>query len=514
MVLDRRRFLVDLARNAALSAVVPNAFRVVWRPRFTDDPFQLGVASGDPTPTGGVLWTRLAPSPLQPDFGMDGAKVVVSWEIADDDGFTRIVKQGRATAAPELGYSIHVDVDGLAPDRWYFYRFRSGLEASPVGRLRTSPPESARTPLKFAFASCQHWEQGLYTAYDHMSRENLDLIAHLGDYIYESISPNPVRKHATPEPMDLAGYRARYSQYRTDPALRAAHALCPWLIIWDDHEVDNNYAGLAGELGMESEEQMRTRRAAAYQAWWENQPVRVPRAKSWADLTIMRTVDWGGLARIFLLDGRQYRSDQACDDGDRVVPCGDWDDPKRTMLGPAQERWLSDGLARSKSHWQVLANQVMLAPFDSMNGPKRQLSMDKWAGYPAATNRLLDAIATHAPNRTVVVTGDIHSNWVNEIRTDFLKPERAPIAAEFVGTSVSSGGDGTERYRLMTPATMSENPHIKWQNSRRGYVSCTVDGDAWTAEYRTVAYVSKPGAPVETPTKWRVEHGRPGILPS
>jgi len=228
----------------------------------------------------------------------------------------------------------------------------------------------------------------------------------------------------------------------------------------------------------------------------------------------MRTIDWGSLTRFFLLDGRQYRSDQACGDGDKIVPCGDWDDPKRTMLGPVQEQWLSDGLARSKAHWQLLANQVMLAPFDSMNGPQRRVSMDKWEGYPAAQDRLLKSIANHAPNRTVVITGDIHSNWVNEIKSDFSRPDRPSIAAEFVGTSISSGGDGTDRSRVMTPATMSENPHIKWQNSRRGYVSCSVDGDAWTAEYRTVAYVSKPGAPIETPTKWRVEHGRPGIQSS
>jgi alkaline phosphatase D len=507
----RRDFLIDLARNAALCATVPGSWRVRWHPSFADDPFQLGVAAGDPTAASCMIWTRLAPRPLEPDAGMS-VKTVVTWEVANDDKFSRVVKQGRATAAPELGYSVHADVDGLEPARWYFYRFRAGDAVSPVGRLRTMPAAGTRPPVKFSFISCQHYENGLYTAHEHMAREELDLVAFLGDYIYEGgPAANGVRQHATLEPRDLAGYRARYAQYKSDAALRATHALCPWLIIWDDHEVDNNYAGDAGENDMESEEQMRARRAAAYQAWWENQPVRVPRAKSWADLSIMRTADWGSLIRFHLLDGRQYRTDQACGDGTHVVPCGDWADPKRTMLGERQETWLSDGLARSPSHWQLLANQVMIAPFDTMPGPQVRLPMDNWSGYPAARDRLLDSIAKHAPNRTVVVTGDIHSNWVNELHAGFERPDRPVVAAEFVGTSISSGGDGTDRSGFVSPATMSENPHMKWQNARRGYVTCAVDGDAWQAEYKTVAYVSKPGAPLDTPSKWRVEHGRPGI---
>lgn len=513
--MDRRDFLADVTRAAALCAVIPNGWRVTLRPRFVDDPFTLGVASGDPTPTGGVLWTRLAPRPLEPDAGMGGVRSVVSWQLADDEKFASVVKQGRATAAPELGHSVHVDVDGLAPDRWYFYRFTAGEAMSPVGRFRTAPAADAATPLRFAFASCQQFETGYFTAYDHMARENLDLVTHLGDYIYEySPSANGVRKHANPEVRDLDGYRIRYAQYKTDTALRAAHALCPWLVIWDDHEVDNNYAGLVGENVMESVEQMRMRRAAAYQAWWEHQPVRVPRAQSWADLKITRAIDWGSLARFYMLDGRQYRDDQACGDGTKPVPCGEWSDPKRTMLGEAQEKWLIDGLAGSKSRWQVLANQVMMAPFDSAAGPETRVSMDQWSGYPFARDRLLGAIAKHAPNRTVVVTGDIHSNWVNELHADFARPDRPVVAAEFVGTSITSGGDGSDRNAMATPGLMSDNPHVKWQNSRRGYVSCVVSPDAWTAEYRTVGYVTKPGAPVDTPTKWRLERGRPGIQPA
>ena len=237
----------------------------------------------------------------------------------------------------------------------------------------------------------------------------------------------------------------------------------------------------------------------------------MPRAKSWSDLNITRTVDWGALARLWVMDGRQYRSDQACDDGDRVVPCGDWADSSRTMLGARQERWITAGLASSSAKWQVLANQVMLAPYDSLAGEQQRLSMDQWSGYPAARTRLLESIAQRARNRTVVLTGDIHSNWVNELRTDFRRAERPPIAAEFVGTSISSGGDGSESTALSTPASRAENPHIKWQQNRRGYMRCTVDASTWTTEYRTVAYVSRPDAPIETPARWRVTREESGI---
>jgi len=508
----RRDFLSDLARVAALAAVVPNDWRVTGRPRLADDPFTLGVACGDPTPDGAVLWTRLAPRPLEPEGGMDGLRAAVTWEVAEDEAFRTIVKRGRASAAPELSYSVHVDVTGLAPDRWYFYRFQVGDAASPVGRLRTTPAAGALVPLRLAAASCQNYEQGLYTALGHLAREEPDLVAHLGDYIYENAPrAGVVRNHVGLEPRTLDDYRRRYAQYKTDEHLRAAHLVAPWLVTWDDHEVDNNYVGITGENGMESEEQMRGRRAAAYQAWWEHMPVRVPRARSWADLTIIRRVSWGALADFHVLDARQYRDDQACEDGTRVVPCGDWERDDRTVLGPAQERWLADGLAASTARWQVLAQQIMVAPFDDDTSDARRYPMDMWAGYPAATRRLLDTVADRAPNRTVVLTGDIHSSWVNELRQDFQRPEQAPVAVEFTSTSISSGGDGAARWGNVTDAAIAANPHLKWHQARRGYITCNVTPDAWTTDYRIVPYISRPGAPVETETRWRVEHGRPGV---
>jgi alkaline phosphatase D len=510
--MQRRNFLGDLARLAAMCATLPNLWRITLHPRFADDPFQLGVASGDPTQSGGVLWTRLAPRPLEPEGGMSGVRAAVDWEVADDDAFTRVVRQGRATAAPELSYSVHVDVDGLAPDRWYYYRFTSGDATSPVGRLRTTPIATAHTPLRMGVASCQHYESGYFTAYEHMAREELDLIAHLGDYIYEYAEvPGRVRAHAGLEIRTLDDYRRRYAQYKTDRALQMAHARCPWLVTWDDHEVDNNYAASVGEHGMESDEQMRARRAAAYQAWWEHQPVRVRRVRSWADLSITRGMDWGALARFWVLDTRQYRSDQACGDGIDRTPCGEWAEPARTLLGGAQENWVSEGLASSNARWQVLAQQVLMTPFDNVAGDDHAYSMDTWSGYPAAHDRLMRSVAERAPNRTVVLTGDIHSHWANELHRDFAPREGPGIGAEFVTTSISSGGDGGPRAPWVSEDNLADNPQVRFHSGRRGYVTCSVDEGSWTAEYRTLPYVSRPGAPIETPARFRLTHGRPGL---
>jgi alkaline phosphatase D len=509
--MHRRHFLTDLSRYAVLCAGAPNLWRLTRRPALQGTPFTLGVASGDPTPTGCVIWTRLAPDPFAPLGGMDGSRPIIDWEVADDEGFSRVVRRGRYTCAPELGYSVHVDVDGLAPDRWYFYRFTLPAGSSPVGRLRTTPPADAITPLAFAFVSCQHYEQGLFTAFDHLAQESLDLVAHLGDYIYEYAGIDErVRKHHGFEIVSVEDYRARYAQYKLDPALQLAHQRCPWIVTWDDHEVDNNYAGLVGENVFESAEQLRQRRAAAYQAYWEHQPVRVPRATSWADLNITRSADWGALARFWVLDTRQYRSDQSCGDGNKVVPCGDWSEPSRAMLGDAQERWLTDGLARSRASWQVLAQQVMMAPFDTRAGAEAQVSMDQWSGYPVARDRLLGAIGERAKGRTVVLTGDIHANYVNELHAGFDRPGREVVAAEFVGTSMSSGGDGYDAYPSWAN-TRADNPHMKWHNARRGYVRCQVTASEWRADYRVVPYVSRPGAPVRTETSWRVRHGTAGV---
>jgi alkaline phosphatase D len=513
--MDRRRFLLDLSVCTLALAELPGARRVTWRPRFAADPFALGVASGDPQPDGVVLWTRLAPDPLADDGfgGLTDDRIAVGWEVADDDRFARVVRRGVAPATRELGYSVHVEVDGLAPDRWYFYRFTAGDVTSPVGRTRTAPSgASAGGALHFAFASCQHFEQGVFTAYEHLAEERLDLVAHLGDYIYEGPGlAGRVRRHDGAEITSLRDYRRRYAQYKADPALQRAHAACPWLVTWDDHEVDNNYAAGVSERN-DPADAFLARRAAAYQAWYEHQPVRVPRPRRWSDLAIHRAVAWGPLARFWVLDTRQYRSDQACGDGRKAL-CDDALVPGRTLLGDAQERWLADGLAASPAEWQVIAQQVMVAPFVATAQEQVVRSMDQWSGYPEAQRRLVETLGERAPGRAVVITGDIHSSWTNDLRADFERPETPVLATEFVGTSITSGGNGSAGFvGAQADQLRARNPHIQWHNARRGYVHCTVDRSAWTTRYRTVPYVDRPGAPVETAATFRVERGRPGAV--
>jgi alkaline phosphatase D len=509
--MQRRDFLGDIAAYSVLCAGVPNIWRVTTMPRLTDDPFTLGVASGDPTPTSAVIWTRLSPKLYEPEGGLGGERITMNWEVAEDEQFAKIAQRGRVTAVPELGYSAHVDVQGLAPGRWYFYRFTLTGGSSPVGRLRTTPAADAMTPLRFAFVSCQHYETGYYTAYDHLSREGqLDLVAHLGDYIYETSAPGRPRKWLSPEPMNLDQYRWRYAQVKSDPLIQKAHHAAPWIVTWDDHEVDNNYANLISENEWESEEQMHLRRAAAYQAWWEHQPVRVSRAKSWADLNIVRTLQWGALAKFHVLDTRQYRSDQACGDNSKDVPCGDWADMTRTMMGAAQEKWLDDGLGASKARWQVLANQTRIARLEEKTGDGHRFHMDQWGGYPGALKRLMDSIGKRAPNRTVAISGDVHSNWVNELRSDFDVPNAKQIGVEFIGTSISSDGDGWDEYPNWA-AQKPRNPHTHWHNARRGYVMNDVGADEWKASYRIVPFVTKPDAPLQTPAQFITRNGKPGI---
>jgi alkaline phosphatase D len=238
--------------------------------------------------------------------------------------------------------------------------------------------------------------------------------------------------------------------------------------------------------------------------------VRVPRARSWADLTIRRAIPWGATAHLHVLDTRQYRSDQACGDGNVPVPCAGWQDPARTLLGAAQERWLSAGLLASKARWQVLANQTMMAEFDHDGGPRDVQSMDAWSGYPAARARLLRELAARAPGRAVVLTGDIHSSWVNDLHVD-ARRRGVPAAVELVGTSISSEGDGGDRAAWITAEALAAQPHVKWHDGRRGYLVNAVTPDDWTAEYRRVQYVSRPDAPLETATRWRMTNGRPGV---
>ena len=517
--LSRRLFL---AHSAALAALPLLGERVEGRTlrhaSFSAEPFQLGVTSGDPTSDGAVIWTRLAPKPFEPQGGMPLEKIAVSWEVADDEAMTKVVSRREAIATPQLGHSVHVEVSGLAPDRWYWYRFRAGDATSPLGRLRTMPAD-ATTPdqLKFAFASCQHFEAGYYTAYEHMAKDELDLVFHLGDYIYENQGRDgQIRKHLGTEIMSLDDYRIRHSQYRSDPHLQKMHALCPWVVTWDDHEVDNNYAGSISEHKDVDVVSFLERRANGYQAYYEMMPLRKKSLPRGADMQLYRTIRFGNLAEFQVLDTRQHRSDQP--NGDKRSPLNEAAlDPKSTMLGEHQYGWLRSRLLSSTSTWNVLAQQVMMGMVGhrpaTEGTSEPAYSMDQWPGYTHERIQLMKFLAErHVPN-PVVLTGDIHSNWINDLRVDDRKQDTPVVATEFVGTSISSGGDG----RALLPTQekmMSDNPHVRFFNAQRGYVRCTVTPKAWKSDYQVVEVVTKPGAPAVTKTSMVVEAGTPGAKPA
>jgi alkaline phosphatase D len=504
--ISRRSFL-ELSTGGLVLATID--FPVNAAPALASTPFTLGVASGDPAPDGVVIWTRLAPSPLTDDGGMPPERVPVRWEVASDERFTRIVQSGTTTASPDAAHTVHVELDGLRAAAWYWYRFRVGSWESPVGRTRTAPPGSVvADQLKIGFASCQRWEQGYFTALSHLAEESPDLILHLGDYIYEYKTPATyVRPFTGPEITTLADYRARYALYRTDPDLQAAHAAAPFLVTWDDHEVDNDYAGSHAE-DKAPVEGFLARRAAAYRAYFEHMPLRRAQTPRGPAMPLYRRVDYGRLAQFLVLDTRQYRTPQPCG-ATRAALCDGARDPRATILGDAQERWLHDRLDRSSAVWNVLAQQVMLAQVDVGAGAPVEYSMDKWAGYQADTSALAEFFVRRQPSNPIVLTGDIHSNWVCDVKADPRRPESATIATELIGTSISSGGDGQARPPRVE-AFLPDNPHVKYFNGQRGYVSCTITPKTWRADYRIVPFVTKPGAPVTTDASFVIETGRPG----
>ena len=477
-------------------------------------PFALGVASGDPVADGVVLWTRLAPQPLLPGGGMKPEAYGVRYEVALDEAFGRIVRRGAVQAVPGEAHSVRVELTGLQPSARYFYRFKFGRDESPIGRTRTAPqPGASVDRLRFAFMSCQNFPVGYFNSYADIAAQDLDLVVHLGDYIYEGNAAGPLRPHApAAEIRTLDDYRIRHGQYKTDVDLQAAHAALPWLVTWDDHEVENNYADEEADPDVPPEE-FALRRAAAYQAYWEHMPLSRARKPAGPDLNLYRRFHWGTLATFNALDTRQYRSDQPAgctpEERDPSGFCPGALDPSRTMLGAEQRDWLYDELATTGARWNILAQQTGLAPFDRDPGPGRSFGAgDNWDGYVAARQELLDWIVErHTPN-PIVITGDSHANWLRNVPPDSDTFDAPPVATEFMGTSITSGGDPA------APATSfgddPQNPHIVFRNNNRGYVRCDVDARSWTSEYRIVPTVLQRGVPASTLASFVVEDGRPG----
>ncbi|WP_198663274.1 alkaline phosphatase D family protein [Jiangella endophytica] len=467
-----------------------------------DGVFGLGVASGDPGTGSVVLWTRLAPEPLAPDGhgGMPPRPVPVRYEVATDESFRQVVRRGAAVASPELAHSVHPQVDGLDPGREYFYRFHAGRQVSPTGRTKTLPAGPDAT-FRFATASCQAWYHGHFTAYRHLVQEELDAVVFLGDYIYEYgiTAANLWRAGAavTPEHgveiQTLEQFRLRYSLFKTDPHLQAAHAAAPWFVTWDDHEVQNNYGADGSRYGVLPEHFVHLR-AVGYRAFYENLPVSLSTLPEGPDSTVYRRSGDGELVRFHVLDTRQYRDPLPVDTADQ-------NREDRSILGAEQETWLYDGLAGSTAAWNVIANGVTVAAITTNR-------TDQWDGYPANRRRLLDAMRT--TSNPVVLTGDIHKHVAAELKADFTDPASATVGVELICTSIASDGDGapTDAY---TPDWV-RHPYVRLYDGRRGYVHVTLTRDAMTSEFKIVPWVEADAdAPLATVARFVTPAGAPGL---
>ncbi len=479
----------------------------VARTSFKSDPFKLGVASGSPLPDSVVLWTRLAPNPLE-GGGLGPEPIKVNWEIARDESFHNIVKSGTSTASPTYAHSVHVEANGLEPAHSYWFRFFAGDAVSPVGQTRTAPARDALDPVRFAFASCQMYEQGYFTAHRHMAQEDLDLVVFLGDYIYEhSWGNNDVRKHEGHEVYTLDQYRNRYACYKTDSDLQLCHSRFPWIVTWDDHEVDNDYANDRAE---DLESNFLARRAAAYQAFYEHMPLRSSCAPHNASMRIYEKFDFGRLARFLVLDDRQYRDYEVCPKPGRagsnyISDCSERVDPKRTMLGWEQEKWLAKSLKDSTAAWDVIVQQTLMA--QAMR-PGGKYWTDGWDGYPAARRRLLEALAKRESSDALVVGGDIHCYAVADLKLDFDDVHSPVVATEFCGTSISSQGFPKKQ----TDGFLQNNPHIKYVNGEvRGYVRVALGKKKADVTLRSIESEKAQNSGILDLAQYVVQKGRPGV---
>ena len=474
------------------------------------DPFTLGVASGDPLPDSVILWTRLAPEPLARNGGggMAPRAVDVAWDVATDERFADLVGSGLATADPAFGHSVHVDAQGLDPATDYFYRFRVGDFTSPVGRTRTLPAADASPEqVRLGIANCQHFEAGYYAAYRHLAEDDVDLIVHLGDYIYELPATggpdgNRSSRPALP-PKTLEEFRLRYASYKTDPDLQAAHAAVAFTLVWDDHEVSDNYMGDTLPNG-DPPEVVRDLRAAAYQAWWENLPVRLDPPDG-PDLVVYHDVTFGDLARLYLLDERQYADEPPC--RGETVPydygdCAAVSD-ERTRLGADQEAWLDESARQGGVTWNLLGTPVALAGIDAGSGDESKYFLDLWDGYPVARQQVIDLLAE--VENPVVISGDYHQGMVLDVNETPFDTGSALVATEFMAPPISSV--------LFSDDVSERTPQLRQQLDGHGYLIVEVTADAVTAEFRMLDDVADPDTDVRTESTWRVDAGDPAATP-
>jgi len=519
--LDRRRFLLAAGGSAVGLAftVQRPAHATALSTRKVGYPFTLGVASGDPLPDGVVLWTRVAPEPLAPSGGLDGDHPIpVAWQVATDPSFTRVVRSGAALASPQYAFSVHVDVRGLQPGTTYWYRFSCGGHTSEPARTSTAPLPGTAHDLRFAFASCMNYRAGYFQTMQDLAAQDLDAVFFLGDYIYEypvqqlttgRRLPADLPSEVVPETRTLEQYRLRYALYNSQPEVIAAHRYVPWVMMWDDHEVYNDYEAT-------TEEQI-LRQAAAYRAYWEHMPLRLPQLPQGRDARLYRRLSYGDLAQFDLLDARQYRSPQLTPATIADSPARR--DPVRSILGDEQEQWFTDGLRNSRARWNIAPQGVLMALVNTRNSADPDLpptySAGNWDGYQASQKRVFDTVASARQAGTVdnfvVLTGDVHCGYVSELPSNLDEPTSAPIGTEFTSLSVTSAQDFNPSANEARQIRTVVNPQMKWADLHCGYVIGDLSRDGLQFDYRAVDRVSRPDDPVYSLQRFVVESGEPRV---
>ena len=513
--MQRREFNQYLQRGAMALALSPwlTPVAAVDKPRaWRVNPFALGLASGRPRADSVVLWTRLLFSEEDRATGIEALRVQV--EVFADAGLQRRVQKAEVVTDQARGHSVHLHLQNLQPSTDYWYRFKQGDALSAVGHTRTAPALNADVrQLRIALTSCQHYEQGQFIAHADIAKQPLDFVLFMGDYIYESSNPQyALRKHNGEEPKTLPQYRERYEQYKRDPMLQAAHAAHPWVLMWDDHEVVNDYAN-DQDRHYTDPQQMLKRRAAAYQAFFEHQPVLLgPDADNPANMRLHEQFSWGKLADVWTLDCRQFRSPQACRDpvrggGRMVVQCDELTDPSRTMLGSTQERWLAEGLSQSKRQWKLLAQATQISSTSVPAPVGRSYWNEAWDGYPEARKRLLQAVVDAKLQNVVTLGGDVHSNVAANLRLEPNNPQSPIVASEFVTTSITSRGLGDK------PAAVIRDSNadlLHFRSDERGYSLITVTPQDVRCDFRTTKFPAGSEAGLKTQASYQVKNGKAG----
>ncbi|MBJ7331579.1 MAG: alkaline phosphatase D family protein [Solirubrobacteraceae bacterium] len=524
--ISRRRFVRVAATGAGLIIL---GDPLLQRSRLavaqaSDIAFSQGVASGEPTQNAITLWTHLD--------GLD-APARVAFELSDDPGFGRILAAGEALADPADGGAARVRVEGLAPGTQAYYRFTSGGVDSPVGRLRTVRPPDSAEPTRIAVFSCQEFIAGHFWAHrDLAAQDDIDLVVCLGDYIYEQAFATtlsiarPVRTdNSVPsgEAETLDEYRAKYALYHGDADLRAVRQQHSLVGVWDDHEVEDNYAGLVKGGAAENRRlPFATRRANAYRAFFEA----MPRLRDPAEADrIYRSIPLGA-AELFLLDTRQYRTNQVCDPSDGALQLGcppqQYNRKFSTLLGAPQKTWLKSRLKTSPAPWKVIGTQVMIMSLDA--SPGWPLNTDAWDGYGAERAELIDHLEREGIEDVTFLAGDIHTFFAGSVsrtgraRNTVAGRSHGAFATEFVCGSITSPGisdrfASNERDRRAVSRTidglvLANNPHMAYSNQAyKGYGLLTASSQELRVEYRAARDIRSAKPDVFRLAEFRVPRG-------